>query len=231
MPGDWLRRRGGRRLLDVTPAELMRLKTRTRAADRAQERPILRDRHGICRYSIWRISRRRRQMRIVGAIVAGGLIAGTLDILAATILFGLKGAPPITVFQSVASGLLGRSAYQGGLAAAALGGALHFFIALVAAAVFVAASLALPSLRSQPIRWGAAFGIAMYVAMNGLVVPLSAATPKPQFSIAMVVIGLIIHVILVGLPIALIASRVIGREARPSSCARPAWNDRQRESA
>jgi uncharacterized membrane protein YagU involved in acid resistance len=129
------------------------------------------------------------------------------------VLYGVSGAPPIAVFQSIASGLLGRSAYQGGLATAALGGALHLFIALVAAAVFVAASLALPALRQQPIRWGAAFGIAMYVVMNGLVVPLSAATPKPAFSAAMVVIGLIIHVMLVGLPIALIASRIIGREA------------------
>jgi len=154
-------------------------------------------------------------MRIGGAIVVGGLIAGTLDIAAAIALAGLKGVPPIAVLQYIASGLLGRGVYQGGLASAALGGALHFFIALAAAAVFVAASLKLPALRRRPVRWGAAFGISVYAVMNGLVVPLSATTPDPTFSAAMLAIGLIIHVVLVGLPIALIARHIIGQEEWP----------------
>jgi len=41
------------------------------------------------------------------AILWGGLIAGTLDILAAFINSGLRGVSPTRVLQSIASGLLG----------------------------------------------------------------------------------------------------------------------------
>ena len=57
------------------------------------------------------------------AIGTGGLIAGTLDLTQAMILFG----PRIPL--SIAAGLLGRQAFQGGPATYLLGVVLHFFIA------------------------------------------------------------------------------------------------------
>jgi hypothetical protein len=54
-------------------------------------------------------------------ILIGGLIAGTLDILAAFIQSGLRGVTPMRVLQAIASGLLGADSFQGGFATAALG--------------------------------------------------------------------------------------------------------------
>src|SRR5580765_1333985 len=79
----------------------------------------------------------------------GGLIGGALDITAAFILLGLRGSSPIQVLQSVASGLLGMDAYQGGIPAAALGLFCHFLIALSAATVYHFASQKLKILIQQ----------------------------------------------------------------------------------
>jgi hypothetical protein len=142
--------------------------------------------------------------------LTGGLAAGILDTLLAMGQFGIG---PIIVYQSVASGLLGRAAYSGGLATAALGMLLHFFIATTAAAVYFAASSRLKLLVERVVPCGLAFGVAVYFFMKQIVVPLSAARPIP-FTWT----GLVGHALLVGLPIALVARRSLGN---PSHGARP----------
>ena len=86
-----------------------------------------------------------------------GLAAGIGDTLLALVLFQVS---PVRIYQSVAAGLVGRDSFQGGLATAALGMFLHFFIATTAAAVYVAASARLKLLLRQPVPCGLAFGIA-----------------------------------------------------------------------
>ena len=54
------------------------------------------------------------------AILWAGLIAGTLDITDALVFYGLRGVPPVRLPQNIASGLLGRDAFQGGVGTAAL---------------------------------------------------------------------------------------------------------------
>ena len=131
-----------------------------------------------------------------------GLAAGVGDTLLALLLFQVS---PVRIYQSVAAGLLGRDSFQGGLATAALGMCLHFFIATTAAAAYVAASTRLKLLLSQPVPCGLAFGIAVYFFMNLVVVPLSRARAG-GFSWRLMV-G---HALLVGLPIALVARRRLG---------------------
>jgi hypothetical protein len=63
------------------------------------------------------------------AIAYGALVVGALDLLDALIFFRLRGAAPIRICQSIAAGLLGRAAFQGGAATAVRGVAVHFFIA------------------------------------------------------------------------------------------------------
>jgi uncharacterized membrane protein YagU involved in acid resistance len=140
------------------------------------------------------------------AILWGGLIAGILDSIDAVIAFGLKGMNPIQVLQYIASGVLGTAAFQGGLPTAALGAALHFFIAFVAAAVYYVASTKLPALAQQPVRYGLLYGVVVYFFMNYLVLPLS-AVPKSPFSAALFLNGVIGHAILVGVTIALFTRR------------------------
>jgi hypothetical protein len=133
-------------------------------------------------------------------IVWGGLAAGIGDSVLALILYRV---PLPIIYKSIAAGLLGRDAYSGGLATVALGLFLHFFIATTAAAVYVSASRALPLLARQPVPCGLAYGVAVYLFMKYVVLPLSAVTRLTPFDPA----AMIGHAVLVGLPIALFARR------------------------
>jgi hypothetical protein len=143
---------------------------------------------------------------VTKAILGGGLVAGVLDIADALVFNGLLGASPMRVLQAIASGLLGAGAFQWGWASAVLGLALHFFIATSAAACYVLASRTWPVLVRRPFLCGAAFGLAVFVVMNFLVLPLSAFRVRPMSTL---VFGNLVfaHVFFVGLPIALMARR------------------------
>lgn len=140
------------------------------------------------------------------AILVGGLLAGALDITAAFVVYGLRGATPLRILQSVASGLLGADAFKGGLGTAALGALLHFLIALVAAAVYYAASRKLGVLVQRAVVSGLLYGIAVYVFMNFVVLPLSAVAKRP-FVLELALVILAVHMVCVGLPIALAVRR------------------------
>jgi uncharacterized membrane protein YagU involved in acid resistance len=129
-----------------------------------------------------------------------------MDITAAFLVYGLFGLKPIPLLQGIAAGLLGSRSFTGGLSTAALGLFCHFFIAFSAAAVYFAASRRFSFLLRQPVAFGALYGMGVYFFMRWVVVPLSAAKSSP-FSLKMMAIGLTIHVICVGLPIALSARR------------------------
>jgi hypothetical protein len=137
----------------------------------------------------------------------GTLTVGVLDILDAFVFFYFRsGVRPARILQSIASGVLGRAAYQGGTPTALLGLLLHFFIAFGVVTTYYAASRFIPALARRPWIFGPLYGLAVYVVMNFIVVPLSAAavgsgTPPP----AVLANGLLIHMLGVGLPSALFA--------------------------
>lgn len=145
-------------------------------------------------------------LTIPKAILWSGLVAGVLDATDGVIAFGFKDLNPIQVLQYIASGLLGPSSFEGGLGTAALGTIFHFFVAFVAAAVYVLASRRIPALNRRPILFGLLYGVAVYFFMNYLVLPLSAVAPSP-FSFGLFLNGVIGHAVFVGLPIALYARR------------------------
>ncbi len=146
--------------------------------------------------------------RALSSILLGGLVAGAFDITYATVISYLrKGISPIRVLQSVASGWLGPASFEGGLPTAALGLASHFFIALVAAAVYVLSSRYLPILVRQPVLCGVVYGFGIYVVMNYVVIPLSRVPPRPPSAFIVVATGLLVHMFLIGVPIALAARR------------------------
>lgn len=141
-------------------------------------------------------------------LVAGGLVAGVLDISYAIIFSWLRsGTAPTRLLQSVASGLLGREAYKGGIATAALGLALHFTIALSAAAAYFLASRWVPILVRRPLASGIAFGALFYAFMNAAVIPLSRIGPRPFPPASVFVSGLLVHMFFIGVPIAFAARR------------------------
>ena len=136
------------------------------------------------------------------AALAGGLVAGALDIAYAFAWWGMNGRTPLWVLQSVASGWLGRAAFTGGVAAGALGLASHFGIAIVAAAIYGAAVSGSTWIRTHWITGGIAFGVLVYLFMNFVVIPLSAAPFGPSLALQPFIQGFISHALLVGLPIA-----------------------------
>jgi len=142
----------------------------------------------------------------VQAIFWGGLVAGILDAVDGVIAFGTQGLNPIQVLQYIASGALGQSAFQGGLATAALGAAFHFIIAWLAAGVLVLASRRLEILKTHAVPVGLLYGAAVYFFMNYLVLPLSAVAAS-TFHLGLFLNGVIGHALFVGLPISLFARR------------------------
>ena len=138
----------------------------------------------------------------------GGLIAGTLDITAACVASWLRAnVSPVRVFQSVASGLLGPSAYTGGAKTAVLGLVLHFLIATIATAVFYFAARKLTFMIEQPIVWGLVYGVLVYLFMNFVVLPLSAFPQRTSPTLSGRLIGMLIIMFFIGLPIAVIVRR------------------------
>jgi hypothetical protein len=146
--------------------------------------------------------------RVLPSILLGGLVAGFFDITYATVFsYFHSGIAPIRILQSVASGWLGQAAFDGGVPAAVLGLFTHFGIALTAAAIFVLASQRLPDLVRRPVAWGIAYGTVIYAVMNLVVLPLSRTRPRMAFPPIVLITGLIVHMFLIGLPIALAARR------------------------
>jgi uncharacterized membrane protein YagU involved in acid resistance len=149
-------------------------------------------------------TRQARSWTPAQALIIGGLTVGLLDGLEAIVFFGLRGVTPTQIMQSIASGLLGRAAYQGGIATAALGTLLHFGIALAVVVTYYVASRRWPALTRQPLVFGPLYGVVVYAVMNFVVLPLSAAVTGTR-TLPVVINGLLIHALGVGLPSAVFA--------------------------
>ena len=136
-------------------------------------------------------------------VFGGGILAGAIDLTYACTYHGLvSGVPPLRILQSIASGLFGRDSFQMGYASAAVGFVAHFFILIVAAAMFYAASRRLAFLREHAYVAGMAFGVAIYCTMNYVVLPLS-AVPHFKSTTVGALSDFAVHVLLLGPAIAL----------------------------
>jgi hypothetical protein len=143
-----------------------------------------------------------KRSQAFSTIAFAGLIAGILDITSAFVIAALKGVGSIRMLQGIASGSLGPRSFEGGMATAGLGFAIHFAIAFTAAALFYAASRKLSFLIQHAVVSGLFYGIAVYVFMYWIVVPL--AFPNARHSISRDLTAVIVHMTLIGLPIALV---------------------------
>ena len=149
--------------------------------------------------------------RILRAALIGGACVAVLDISGAMVLaYARSGVEPIAVLQSVASGALGKSAYAGGITTALLGLAMHTGIALVAATVFMLAASRVPALTRRPWLWGPLHGLGVWAVMYLIVLPQRWPNNFPNFEPKHLAGQLFCHLFLVGLPIGIVASRVLG---------------------
>jgi uncharacterized membrane protein YagU involved in acid resistance len=139
------------------------------------------------------------------AVVLGGLAAGVIDMTYACTFWAIKsGVRPSRIFQSVAAGLLGRqAAVAGGAPTAALGLALHFFIALTVAFVYYTAARYAEALWRRPWASGSLYGVAVFGVMHYIVVPLSAAGGGvPPFDLLWDGLSIVVHAFGIGVPVA-----------------------------
>jgi hypothetical protein len=113
-----------------------------------------------------------QQRSVISAILLGGIIAGTVDIGAASVIYQ---ADPVLVAQSIAAGLLGAPAVDGGWQTAALGVLLQWLMSCIIAGVFVIAAQRIALLHRHWIAAGLTYGVVVYAVMNFVVVPLSNA--------------------------------------------------------
>ena len=142
-------------------------------------------------------------------VLAGGLVAGALDILYACVFWGVRrGVPARRIFQSVAAGVLGKATFDGGVSTAALGLALHFFIAISMAVAYYVVARRWPLLWRQPWLCGAVYGLFLYGFMNYVVVPLSRAGGGSK-DVLWVTLSIVVHMVLVGIPCAVFARRAV----------------------
>jgi len=142
--------------------------------------------------------------RTVRLLLLGGLVVGVIDALDAVVFFGLRGVAPARIFQSIAAGLVGRSAFQSGTGVVALGVVLHFVVALLIVITCYLMSGVLRILIDRPWICGPIFGVGAYGVMNYVVIPLS-ATRAGAFAWPVFLNGIGIHMAGIGLPSALFA--------------------------
>jgi hypothetical protein len=139
------------------------------------------------------------------AIVAAGLVVGVLDISSAFIIWWQRGVAIQRGLQGIAAGLLGANSYQGGLATAGVGLAIHFFVAFVVVSIFYLASRNIEFLTVHPVVSGVLYGIGVYIVMYWFVLPT--VFPTFRHRLWNELLALAIHISLIGLPCALILLR------------------------
>lgn len=141
------------------------------------------------------------------AILFGGLLAGTLDLTSAFVVTALKTGNYARMLQGIASGWLGASSFEGGAMTAALGVLTHFVIAFIWTIVFYLASRRVKFLTAQPLVSGVLYGIFVYMMMYYVVVAMSRAPFSMPHDFAATARDVFIHIVCIGLPIALVTRR------------------------
>ena len=144
----------------------------------------------------------------VRTIVLGGMfifIIQTIHMWIVPVL--IQGTPFIAAWQYIASGALGMAAFDGGIATALLGVFFHLIISFVVAAVFVLGVERIPLLRRNLIVGSLLYGFGVFIVMNMIVTPLSAAPPLPAPTLPWLIEAIIEHILLVGLALGIIVQR------------------------
>ena len=141
--------------------------------------------------------------------VIGGLIIGMLHlIIQVGIVFGLLlKSPYISSLQFVASGAMGNAAFTGGLATALLGLVLELLMTIIIAGIFVVSADRIPLLRNHVIPGSLLYGFGVFIVMNFIVLPLSAAPPEPAPPMWLFIEMILEHVLLIGLPLGILVQR------------------------
>ena len=136
----------------------------------------------------------------------GGYISGFLHLVVQQgIVFGLiLKTPMISALQFVASGIMGEAAFAGGLATALFGLVLDFIMITIMAGVFIFSVDRIPLLRRNVIVGSILYGFGVFLVMNFIVLPLSAAPVLPAPPLWLLIELVLQHILLIGLPLGIL---------------------------
>lgn len=141
----------------------------------------------------------------VKAILSATLLAGTFDIVFAIVIYALimEQTSPVRLLQYIASGVFGKSAFEGGMPMALAGLAFHFLNAFLFSSFYFILVSYIGFLRKQRLISGIIYGIAIWLVMNLIVLPITFGSPVPQNPL-LIALGMSILIVAVGIPIAYI---------------------------
>jgi uncharacterized membrane protein YagU involved in acid resistance len=140
-------------------------------------------------------------------ILWSGLVAGILDSMAGVVVYYIYfGLNPLQVLQFIAAGVYGPEAINGGVGMIFAGIFFHFLIAYVVAIIYFIAYPKIALLRNSKVTMGLLYGLGIWIVMNLLILPYS-NIPKGPFDAGLAIVGIVWHMVLVGLPIALITAK------------------------
>jgi hypothetical protein len=138
--------------------------------------------------------------------LVGGLIIGIAHVVIYHWFVSsvLGGYPLTAVYQYIASGALGESAFAGGIATALLGVLFHFIVSFIVASVFVLSAGRIFLLRRYPVVSSLLYGFGVFIVMNMVVIPLSAAPPLPVPTTPQLIVSILDHILVIGLPLGIL---------------------------
>ncbi|MDR6763317.1 putative membrane protein YagU involved in acid resistance [Flavobacterium sp. 2755] len=142
-------------------------------------------------------------------ILFSGLLAGTLDILAAIFVYSviLHQTTAEKILQSIASSVFKQHAYTGGAQMVFYGLLLHYFIALAFAYFYYKIYPHVPILKKNIIVSGIVYGIFVWIVMNLIVLPIVFPNlPSKEFDLPLI-ISVLILIVCIGLPIAFVTKK------------------------
>jgi hypothetical protein len=146
----------------------------------------------------------QRSKSPIPTILLAGLVAGTLDILAAITVYDLimHRLTAIHLLQGIASFAFGKKAIDGGTSMAIYGLGFHFIIAFSFTIFYFIIFPYISFLRKQKILSGLLYGIFVWMVMNLAVLPLLGGKIPTKWD--GILRGACILMVCIGLPISLI---------------------------
>ncbi|ELR69016.1 hypothetical protein C900_05574 [Fulvivirga imtechensis AK7] len=146
-----------------------------------------------------------------------GAFIGLLDAIAAcTNAWFSYGILPHRVWQYVASGLQGKVAYESDILPTILGLIIHFTIAITTTFVFYLLYKKWGHVLRPVVAAGAIYGVGIWLVMNYIVIPFSVIGKYPA-DVLQITIGLLIHIFVIGIPMAILVKRRSNTDLKPSN--------------
>ncbi len=119
----------------------------------------------------------------------------------------LGGVSLIALYQYIASGALGETAFAGGIPVALLGVLFHYLFSIVIAGVFILGVDRIPLLSRHVISGALLYGFGVFIVMNMIVTPLSATPPLPTPTMSQLIVMILDHILVFGLLLGILVRR------------------------